>query len=423
MVQSTLFDSSDGVRPLAVCCGYSPVAAKSQDGRLWFKSPDGVSVADPRHLAFNKLPPPVHIEQIVGDRQTYEATSAVNGQVRLPPLVRDLQIDYTALSLVAPEKVRFRYRLDGYDRDWQDAGNRRQAFYTNLRPGNYTFRVIACNNSGVWNETGAALSFYIKPAFYQTYWFLLLCLLSVAGLIWLVHVARVRRVAAIYKGHMEGRIAERERIARDLHDTFLQGVQGLILKFDAATKQIPRHEPARQAMENALDRADEVMAEGRDRVRNLRDATLTLRDLPAAFTRVVNENSPDGKVTFRTVVEGRLRELNPIVLEESYAIAREALINALTHSGGRNVEAEITYDRQQFRLRIRDDGRGIEPEILKAGARPGHFGLQGMRERADRIDAQLRLWSRAETGTEVELLVPATTAYRRTNSEKNQDDT
>src|SRR4030095_11744061 len=214
-----------------------------------------------------------------------------------------------------------------------------------------------------------------------------------------------------------------ERIARDLHDTFLQSVQGLILKFDAATKQIPPDEPARKAMEDALDRADEVMAEGRDRVRNLRDATLTLRDLPAAFTRVVNENSQDGKVTCRTVVEGKLRELSPIVLEESYCIGREALINALTHSEGHNVEAEITYDRQQFRLRIRDDGRGIEPEILEAGGRPGHFGLQGMRERADRIDAQLRLWSRAETGTEVELLVPATTAYRRTNSEKNQDDT
>ena len=173
-------------------------------------------------------------------------------------------------------------------------------------------------------------------------------------------------------------------------------------------------------MENALDRADEVMAEGRDRVRNLRDATVSRGDLPAAFTRIVNENSQDGQVTFKSVVEGRLRELNPIVLEESYAIGREALINALTHSDGHNVEAEITYSRQQFRLRIRDDGRGIEPEILKAGSRVGHYGLQGMRERADRIDAQLKLWSGADTGTEVELLVPATTAYRKTDREKSR---
>src|SRR5262249_24084748 len=148
---------------------------------------DGVSVVDPKHIPYNSLSPPVHIEQIIADRMTYELTSA-NGQFRLPPLIRDLEIHYTALSLVAPEKIRFRYKLDGYDRDWQDAGNRRQAFYTNLRPGNYTFRVIACNNDGVWNETGAALSFYIKPAFYQTYGFLVLCLLTVAGLIWLLHV-------------------------------------------------------------------------------------------------------------------------------------------------------------------------------------------------------------------------------------------
>ena len=171
-------------------------------------------------------------------------------------------------------------------------------------------------------------------------------------------------------------------------------------------------------MENALDRADEVIAEGRDRVKNLRDATASLSNLPAAFTRVVEEYSQDGKVTFRSVVEGRLRELSPIVLEESYAIGREALINALTHSEGHNVEAEITYDRRQFRLRIRDDGRGIDPRILKEGGRPDHFGLKGMRERADRIDAQLKLWSGTDTGTEVELLVPAATAYRRVNGER-----
>jgi signal transduction histidine kinase/ligand-binding sensor domain-containing protein len=420
MVQPTLFDSSNGLQPLAVCCGYSPVAAKSLDGRLWFKAPDGVSVVDPRHLAFNKLPPPVHIEQIVADHQTYEATSEANGRVSLPPLIRDLQIDYTALSLVAPEKIRFRYKLEGYDKDWQDVGNRRQAFYTNLPPRNYRFRVMACNNSGVWNETGAFLDFAIAPAYYQSTWFRVVLGVAFVLVLAALYQMRVRQVAATVRGRMEERLAERERIARDLHDTFLQGVQGLILKFDAAAKQIPPDEPARQAMDNALDRADEVMAEGRDRVRNLRDTNLSLGDLPTAFTRVVDENSQDGKVTFRTVVEGRVRELSPIVLEESYCIGREALINALAHSQGHNVEAEFTYSRQQFRLRIRDDGRGIESEILEAGGRPGHFGLQGMRERADRINAQLKLWSGADTGTEVELLVPATTAYGKIDREKSR---
>src|SRR5262249_27382616 len=226
--------------------------AKSADGKLWFKAADGISVIDPRHLPFNQLPPPVHIEQINADRKLYDVAADSSASLRLPALSRDLEIDYTALSFVAPEKNRFRYKLEGYDKDWQDVGNRRQAFYTNLRPGNYTFRVIACNNNGVWNETGAALSFYIKPAFYQTYWFLALCLLIVAGIVWLLHVARVRHMAAIYRGRMEGQIGERERIARDLHDTFLQSVQGLILKFDAVAKQIPPEQPARQSMENAL---------------------------------------------------------------------------------------------------------------------------------------------------------------------------
>src|SRR5262249_23918858 len=244
-----------------------------------------------------------------------------------------------------------------------------------------------------------------------------LCLLIVAGSIWVLYVARVRRLAAIYKGRMEERIGERERIARDLHDTFLQSVQGLILKFDAAAKQIPPEQPARQSMESALDRADEVMAEGRERVRNLRD-NASLSDLPSAFATVADEISND-QITFKTVVEGRARSLNPMVVEETYAIGREAILNAFTHSGGSQVEVEVTFDRRQFRVRIRDDGRGIDPQVLQQG-RPDHFGLQGMRERASRVGAQLNLWSGAEKGTEVELLVPARTAYQITTSQPDR---
>jgi signal transduction histidine kinase/ligand-binding sensor domain-containing protein len=411
----TVFDNSDGAWITSTGTHYSPPVTQTADGRLWIAGSAGIKVIDPQHLPFNKLTPPVSIEQFVADRKTYPVSSYANGSLLLPPLIRDLQIDYTALSLVAPEKILFRYKLEGYDKDWHDAGNRRQAFYTNLAPRKYRFRVMACNNSGVWNETGAFLDFTIAPAYYQTTWFRIALAAAFALVLATLYQLRLRQVAATVRGRMEERLAERERIARDLHDTFLQGVQGLILKFDAAAKQIPHHEPARQAMENALDRADEVIAEGRDRVRNLRDATASLSNLPAAFARVVEEYSQDGQVTFRSVVEGRLRELSPIVLEESYAIGREALINALTHSEGHNVEAEITYERRQFRLRIRDDGRGIDPRILKEGGRPDHFGLRGMRERADRIDAQLKLWSGVETGTEVELLIPAATAYRKIN--------
>jgi signal transduction histidine kinase len=215
---------------------------------------------------------------------------------------------------------------------------------------------------------------------------------------------------------MEERLEERERIARDLHDTLIQSVQGLILKFHAGINQIPRDMPAYEALEKTLDHADEVLAEGRDRVRNLRVPTIPFGGLPAAFKHLVEETPQGGAVTFKTVVEGSLRELHPMVREECYCIGREAIINALIHSGGDKVEVEITYDSRQFRLRVRDNGRGLDPEILQEGSRPNHWGLQGMRERADNIGAQLKLWSRPATGTEVELIVPGATAYKAPHS-------
>ena len=330
---------------------------------------------------------------------------------RLPPLIRDLEIDYTALSLAAPEKVLFRYKLEGRDADWQEAGNRRQAFYNDLPPGDYRFRVMACNNSGVWNEAGTFLDFSVAPVYYQTTWFRVLSVAVFLLLLGALYRLRLRQVARQVHGRMEERLAERERIARDLHDTLLQSVQGLILKFHAVATQMRGDDPAYFALEKTLDQADEVLAEGRDRIRNLRGATAASGGLPAAFRRVVEETPQGGGVAFKTVVEGSVRELHPIIREESYCIGREALVNALTHSEGRHVEVEITYDPRQFRLRVRDDGRGIDPAIIEEG-RPDHWGLRGMRERAQRIGAQLNLWSRSETGTEVELTIPGATAYQ-----------
>ena len=409
-IHVTVFDSSDGVRIVASGNHFSPQVAKSTDGKLWFTSGDGgVQLVDPDRVAFNQLPPPVHVEQVIADRKTYDAES---GLLRLPPLIRDLQIDYTALSLVAPDKILFRYKLEGRDHDWQEAGIRRQVFYNDLGPGNYRFRVMACNNSGVWNETGTYIDFSIAPAYYQTAWFriavVLLFLLGLGAL----YELRLRQVARVVRWRMEERLEERERIARDLHDTLLQAVQGLILKFHAVSKQIPADSPAYKALEKTLDHADEVLAEGRDRIGNLRVNSASLTDLAAAFRSVAEETSQGRDAIFKIVVEGRVRELHPLVLEECYGIGREAIINALSHSEGQHVEAEIAYDSRQFRLRVRDDGRGIEPKILEAGGRSGHWGLQGMHERAQKIGAQLRFWSRPETGTEIELTVPGATAYQ-----------
>ncbi|MBV9927476.1 MAG: hypothetical protein JOZ96_20825 [Acidobacteria bacterium] len=410
-VRATVFDISDGVKALASAGHLTPQVSKSSDGRLWFLPWDGASVFDPNHLSFNRLPPPVHVEQLIADRKSYDATSEVSGRVQLPPLIRDLEINYTALSLAAPEKILFRYKLEGHDRDWQDVGNRRQAFYNDLPPGDYRFRVMACNNSGVWNEAGTFLDFSIAPAYYQTTLFrvsvVVLFLLAFGGL----YQLRLRQVARQVRVRMEERLEERERIARDLHDTLLQSVQGLILMFRAGTKQMPAADPTRDAFVKTLNHADRILAEGRDRVRDLRAATPSA-GLPAAFQRVVDETPQGGDATFQTVVEGVVLELHPMVQEEAYCIGREAIINALTHSNGLHVEAEITYEPRQFRLRVRDDGRGIEPKILEEGGRHDHWGLQGMSERAERIGAQLKVWSSPETGTEVELTVPGATAYQ-----------
>jgi signal transduction histidine kinase/ligand-binding sensor domain-containing protein len=412
VLKATVFDNSDGVRSVGIYGSYEPHVTKSPDGRIWFVPGDGVSVIDPRHLPFNKLAPPVHIEQITADHKTYEATPDANGQLRLPPRLRDLEIDYTALSLVAPERVLFRYKLEGWDRDWQDAGTRRQAFYSNLPPRNYSFRVKACNNSGVWNEAGTSLDFSVAPAYYQTNWFRLLCGAAFLALLWGLYHLRLRQLAREFNMRLDERVSERTRIARELHDTLLQNVQGLILKVHAVAKHMPPEEPSRQAIEKALDHADQVLAEGRDRVRNLRVTAESLSDLSAAFQRVAEETAPSRAATLRTVVEGDVRELHPVILEESYSIGREALINALVHSEGLHVEVEIIYDARQFGLRVRDDGRGINADILEKGGRNNHWGLQGMRERAVRIGAQLELWSRPGAGTEVGLTVPAAMAYR-----------
>src|SRR6185369_12273264 len=318
----------------------------------------------------------------------------------------------TALSFVAPEKNLFRYKLEPRDHDWQEVTNRRQAFYNDLPPGKYRFRVMASNDRGVWNEAGTYLDFTIDPAYYQTTWFRVAAVIFFLLALVAIYQLRLQQVARQVRGRMEERLEERERIARDLHDTLLQGVQGLILKFHAISKQIPVDTPAHKALEKTLDHADQVLAEGRDRIQNLRVNSAPINDLPGAFRSVAEEASQGSDATFKTVVEGHVRELHPLVLEECYSIGREAIINAFSHADAQRIEAEIAYDSRQFRVRVRDDGRGIDPGILDAGGRPGHWGLQGMQERTQKIGGQLKFWSRPETGTEVELTIPGATAYQ-----------
>ena len=412
-VETTLWDAADGVALRSTSPSYyNPPVAMSTDGRLWFQADEGIQVVDPHHLPFNKVPPPVHVERIIANHKSYwqNMPGAAISNVHLPPRIRDLTIDYTALSLVAPEKIHFKYKLEGQDQDWREVVNDREAQYSNLPPRQYRFRVIACNNSGVWNEAGDSLEFSIDPAYYQTNWFRTLCAAVFLALLWLTYQSRVRQLQGKFKLASEARLNERMRIARELHDNLLQTVQGLMLSLQALSENMPAG-AAKNKFEKTLEIGDRAIREGRSAVQDLRSASTT-SDLTQAVRALGDElASADGAI-FRLVVEGRMRELHPIVRDEIYCIAREALRNAFTHACATRIEAEIGFNDSLLQLRIRDDGKGITPDTSEQGS-VGHYGLAGMRERARQIGSKLVILSGPETGTDVELSVPGSVAYAK----------
>ena len=412
------FDNSDGAVSIGIYGSIGPHVTQAPDGRLWFVQNGGVSIIDPRHLHLNQLPPPVHIEELIADGKSYDFPSGSNTVVRLPPSLHDLELDYAALSLVAPQKVRFRYKLEGRDTSWQDVGTRRAAFYTDLSPRKYRFRVIACNNDGVWNETGATLDFTVDPAWFQTLWFRLLCLLAFGSLLWLAHTLRLRSITWHIQGRLGARIEERERIARELHDTLLQSFQGAVFQFQAARRLLLRNtDNAMIVVDEAIEAAEQGITEGRAAIHDLRPEDAAQRDLPqllrATATELVRAHQWDRNVpNFRLIVEGRRRELALMFQTELYRISREVIRNAFAHAQASHIEVEVRYDRNQLQIRIRDDGKGIKSELIKSAGRAGHWGIAGMRERAERIGAHLEFWSEEGAGTEVQLTLAAAVAYQ-----------
>jgi signal transduction histidine kinase/sugar lactone lactonase YvrE len=413
-IETKVWAAADGVRlrPFSPD-SYGPPVAKLTDGKLWFLTGEGIQVVDPRHLGDNNLLPPVHIEEISADSKPY----VIKEGMRLPARIRDVTIDYTALSLVAPEIVHFKYKLEGQDQNWKEVINERQAKYTNLAPRHYRFRVIASNNSGVWNETGDTLEFSIAPTFYQTNVFRTVCAAAFLALVWMVYQLRLRRVQREYTLASEARLNERMRIARELHDTLLQSVQGLMFSFQAARNLLPdRTEEAIRTLDRAIRRGDEAIAEGRGAIQGLRAGPALESNLEHLLTatgrELASSSSADGATpAFRVTVEGARQPLSPLLQDEVYRIARELLLNAFHHAHATRIEAELVYDSQFFRLRIRDDGKGIDRNVLERGGRKGHWGLAGVRERAKRIGARLKLWTEPSAGTEAELTVPARIAY------------
>jgi len=415
IVRARVYDVFDGARPGQP---YFNSAAYSGDGRVWFANGRIVQMVDPSRVSREALPAATYIESVVVDRRPFAPTA----NLALAPRPRDLQIDYTSPTFTAPQKVRFRYRLDPYDRDWHDAGTRRQAFYTDLPPGQYNFRVMSANADGVWNQNAAALAFSIAPAYFQTTWFRLLCAGLLLALLWTAHRLRARHLHRQFEMTIEARVAERTRIARDLHDTLLQSFHGLLLRFQTALELLPdRPAEAKQVLASSIDQAAEAITDGRDAVQGLRTSVTEMNDLADALRalgeELAHENAIDGSL--RVEMQGTPHALHPIVRDEVFRIAGEALRNAFRHAGAKQIEVEIRYDERQLRVRVRDDGKGIDPEVLREEGREGHFGLRGMRERAKLAGGKLAVWSGLDAGTEVELTIPGLRAYRRPSTARS----
>lgn len=398
-VQQPLYDMDDGLNGLPIWLGY-PTVTRAGDGRLWFVTSDGVSTFDPRLISKHRLPPPVQVETITAD----DAPIVAGTQQQLPPLTSRLQIDYTGISFTVPSKVEFRYKLEGFDADWVDAGTRRQAFYTNLPPRSYRFHVIA-GNDGVWNETGAALSFAILPAFYQTAWFRLVVLATMAFAAWGAWRLRVRRV----REQFDMVLAERARMAREIHDTLLQSLVGVTLQFDALSSGLDQSSsPLRREIDRLRKQLEQCIREARQSILDLRTPAPGESDLASAIRQVIEKQTRDSAVTFDLTIVGTPRPSGPRVTQQLQRIAQEAVTNAMRHADATRIRIQLCYDDGSVALRVSDNGRGFDP------ARPvftpeDHWGLANMKERADQIGAQFRLTSSPGAGTEIETVVSTAT--------------
>ncbi|WP_192281413.1 sensor histidine kinase [Xanthomonas sp. XNM01] len=400
-----LYDAVDGLPGIAQQAHPTPTAQLAADGLLWLVTNQGLAWLDTRE-ARAAVPPQVFISDItLGDRRLPYRADMV-----LPEGTTQLRIGYLATSLTRPARVHYRVQLEGVDAGWQDTGDIQQANYTNLKPGDYRFRVIAANEDGAWNTTGASGRFRIAPAFVQTPLFKVACVVLVIAALLLGLRLRSRQLARRVRARLEERYRERERIARELHDTLLQGTQGLILRLHASSLALAPDHPVRRELETAMDLAEQSLAQGRDRLRGLRDSRFDGTGLGQALLQVRNEVVVTDDVDLRMLVEGTPRPLRQAVAEELYLIGREALLNAFRHARARQIEIELGYDRRELRLRVRDDGVGL-PDEAELQTRSGHWGLRGMAERAERIGARIQVWSRADAGTEVQIAIPARKAY------------
>lgn len=375
-------------------------------GRIWASLNRGLSVADPRSAVKSSAPVAVRIESMDAGREPID----IEKQPRLRAGIANIVFNYGSTNLAAPERIRFRYKLDGADRDWSDIVASRQVTYTNLGPGSYVFRVVASNSEGLWNGPETAVPFVIEPAFWQSWWFRSLCVAACLLIIVALYRLRMYQLTKRLNDRFQERLAERTRIAQELHDTLLQGVLSASLQLDVAEDQLPEDSPAKPLLKRVLQLMAKVTEEGRNALRGLRTTEAENRSLELAFSRVRQEYGLNEQISYRVITNNVARPLRPLIRDEVYRIGREALANAFLHAEANSIEVEVEYASRYLRVLVRDDGRGIDAHVLHSG-REGHWGLSGMRERSEGIGASLKLRSRIGAGTEVELTVPSTIAF------------
>jgi ligand-binding sensor domain-containing protein/signal transduction histidine kinase len=401
-----------------------PVAYKSPGGEMFFGGVDGVTAFYPddvvRALKCTFVPPVVLTDFLlsnepaaIGGASPLEKAINYTGSLVLSHKENVFSLEFSALSYVSSSTTRYRYKIEGLQKDWYETdSNRRFVTYTTLPHGDYTFRVQAAVRRAGWNAPGTSLHITILPPWWVTWWFKTMYITAAALGLLGFYFYRLRQIQHEYSIRLEERIRERSRIAQELHDTLLQGFQGIALRVQGVSKSMPIDDPPRKMMEEVLDRADDVMREARQSVRDLRRRATHENELPDRLAKFGEELSRDHAASLALAIIGTPRVLDPAVQDQAYRIAVEALTNAFRHASASKIETEITYDSSTLRIRVRDNGVGIDKAVLSNG-HPDHWGLTGMRERAETIRADINIWSRQGAGTEMEIIIPASIAYPR----------
>lgn len=413
------FGTSDGMKASECNGGSQHSGWKMSDGSLWFPTVKGIAIVDPDGIKQNLVPPRVVMESVLADRKSVDA----NRWIELAPGTSDLEFQYTGIHFTSPEAIVFQYKLEGFDKKWVQAKTRRTAYYTNMPPGDYQFRVMAMNKDGVWNKEGASFSFRINPFFYQTRWFLLLCILGLLFIAWAIYRFRLRHLVQ-QNVILEARVAERtsllqetareaaileerNRIAQDLHDNLAQGLAGIVVHINAA-KRVLRDSPqdARQHLEDASNQARDSLEETRRSVRALHPLLLERSDLYQALSKLTRQLANGTPVIVECNLQGTPRTLSKEVELNLLRIAQEAISNALKHSNAGKIGIHLLFGPDRIELCVRDDGNGFKSTKWKTDL-DGGLGLSGMRSRAEKIGGCLAIRSQNGRGTEILIQVPA----------------